>query len=152
MRTMELMEHEGEAKFHSVTDANHKQEGEVLDLDEQVDSYFSSNSLMVSKVTQQFSGAPIPTFIYTNDTVREICAKAFLPEPIHVSFLNEYDCLLEFPVAMELCEIATDLQLIMQWFGYDAVITCEVVTKDKLNKAGKNLSHLPVWMLQEKNF
>ena len=26
-----------------------------------------------------------------------------------------------------------DLQQIIQWFGYDVVITCEVVTKDKLN-------------------
>ena len=26
-----------------------------------------------------------------------------------------------------------DLQQIMQWFGYDVLITCEVVTKDKLN-------------------
>ena len=27
-----------------------------------------------------------------------------------------------------------DLQQIMQWFGYDVVITCEVVTNDKLNE------------------
>ena len=52
MITMELIEHEGEAKFHSVTNINCKQEGEALDLDEQVDSNPSSNSLMVSKVTQ----------------------------------------------------------------------------------------------------
>ena len=84
--TMELIEFKGETTFHSVTDMNHKQEGEVLDLDEQVDSNPSSNSLIVSKVSQWFSGTPIPTFIYTNNTVRAICVKAFLPEPIHVSF------------------------------------------------------------------
>ena len=49
---MEWIECKGEAKFHSVTDANCKQKGEVLDLDEQVDSNPNSNSLMVSKVTQ----------------------------------------------------------------------------------------------------
>ena len=27
-----------------------------------------------------------------------------------------------------------DLQQIMQWFGYDVVVTYEVVTKDKLNE------------------
>ena len=49
-------------------------------------------------------------------------------------FLNEYDCVLEFPTKFELCKIAVDLQQIMQWFGYDVVITCEVVNKDKLNE------------------
>ena len=94
MSTMELIECKGKAEFHSITDMNPKQEGEVLDFHEQVDSNPSSNSLMVSKVTQLYNGAPIPTFIYTNETVRAICAQAFLPEPIHVSFLNEYDCVL----------------------------------------------------------
>ena len=82
---IESIEHKGEAKFHSVTDMNCKQEGEALDLDEQVGSNPSSNSLMVSKVTQQSNGAPIPTFIYTNETVRAVCTKVFLPEPVHVS-------------------------------------------------------------------
>ena len=58
--------------------------------------------------------------------------KAFLPEPIPVSFLNEYDCMLEFPTKFKLCKIAVYLQQIIQWFGYDVVITCEVVTKDTL--------------------
>ena len=84
---------------------------------------------MVSKVMQQFNGAPIPAFIYTNETVRAICAKAFLPEPIHVSFLNEYDCMLEFPPNFNYVK-----QQWMQWFGYDVVIICKVVTKDKLNE------------------
>ena len=55
---------------------NCEQEGEVLDLDEQIDPYSNSNTLMVSKVTQQLNEAPRPTFIYTNDIVRAICAKA----------------------------------------------------------------------------
>ena len=63
-----------------------------------------------------------------------IYVKAFLPELIHVSFLNEYDCMLEFPTEFELCKIAIDLQQIMQSFGCDVVITCEVDTKDKLNE------------------
>ena len=33
----------------------------------------------------------------------------------------------------ELHKIAVDLQQISLWFGYDVVITCEVVSKDKLN-------------------
>ena len=74
---------------------NREQEGEVLDLDEQVGSNPSSNSLMVSKVTQQSNGAPIPIFIYTIETL--------------------------------------GLQQITQWFGYDVMATCDVVTKDKLN-------------------
>ena len=65
---------------------NEEQEGEVLDLDEQADSNPSSNSLMVSKVTQPNNGAQIPAFIYTDETVRAICVKVFLPEPIHVIF------------------------------------------------------------------
>ena len=142
---MELIKHEAEAKFHSVTDMNHKQEGEILDLDEQVDSNSSSNSLMVSKVTQVYNGAPLPTFIYTNETVRAICVKGFLPEPIYVSFLNEYVCVLEFPTEFELHRIAVDVQLIMQWFGYDAV-RCVVVTKDKLNEIAQGRE--AVWMLQ----
>ena len=93
---MEPIECKGETDFHSVTNMNHEQEGEVLDLDGQVDSNPSSNSLMAIKVMQWFSGAPISTFIYTNDAFRAICAKSFLSEPIHVSFLNEYDCVLEF--------------------------------------------------------
>ena len=68
---------------------------------------------MVIKVIQQYNGAPIPIF-YTNETVRTICMKVFLPEPIHVNFLNEYDCVLEFPTEFELCKIAEDLQQIMQ--------------------------------------
>ena len=81
----ESIECKGEAEFHSVTDRNYKQEGET-----------SLNSLMVIKVTQLSNGALIPTFIYTTETVRTICVKVFLPEPVHVSFLNEYDCVLEF--------------------------------------------------------
>ena len=41
--------------------------------------------------------------------------------------------MLEFPTEFELHKIAADLQQIMQWFGYDVAITCEVITKDKLN-------------------
>ena len=115
---MESIECESEAKFHSVANMNCKQEGEVLDLDEQVDSNPSSNSLMVSKVTQWYNGAPIPTFIYTKETIRPICAKVFLLESIHTIFLNEYDCMLEFPTEFELCKIAVDLQQIMQRFGW----------------------------------
>ena len=63
MCRMESIECKGEAKFRSITDMNCKEEGEVLDLDEQVDSNPSSNSLMVSKVTQPYNGTPIPTFI-----------------------------------------------------------------------------------------
>ena len=59
--TMESFECKGEAKFHSVTNMNHKQESEALDLDEQGSSHPSSNSLMVYKVTQQSNGALIPT-------------------------------------------------------------------------------------------
>ena len=88
MNTMESIECEGESDFHSVTDINCEQEGEALDLGEQ------GGLLMVSKVTQQSNGTPLPTFIYTNETVRAVCLKTFLPEPIHVSFLNEYDCVL----------------------------------------------------------
>ena len=36
----------------------------------------------------------------------------------------------------ELHKIAVDLQQISQWFGYDVVITCEVVSKDKLDNVG----------------
>ena len=92
MNTMESIE--CKTNFHSVSDMNCKKEGEVSDMDEQVDLNPTSNSLMVSKVTQQFNGALIPTFIYTNDTARAICTNASLPEPLNVSFLKEYDCVL----------------------------------------------------------
>ena len=49
---MESIEHEGEAKFHSVTNMNHEHKGEAFDLDEQGGSNPSSDSLMVIKVTQ----------------------------------------------------------------------------------------------------
>ena len=81
---MESIECEGEAEFHSVTHINCKQESEGLDLDEQVNSNPSSNSLMVSKVTQQSNGALISIFIYTTETVRTVCAIAFLPKSVHV--------------------------------------------------------------------
>ena len=153
---MEPIECEGETDFHSVTDMNHKQEGKVLDLDEQVDPNPSSNSLMVSNVTQWFNGeAPIPTFIYTNHAVRAICAKAFLPEPIYVSFLNEYGCVLEFVTEFELHIIKIDLQQIMQWFIYDVVIICEVVTKDKLNEieqGSEEPNSSPILDVKGKNF
>ena len=89
---------------------------------------------MASKVTQRFNGALIPAFLYTSDTVKTICAKASLPEPINVSFLNEYDCVLEFPTDFDLHRITMNLQQIIQWFGYDVIITCEVVTRDKLHE------------------
>ena len=90
-------------------------------------------------------------FIYNSDTVRAICAKASLPEPINISFLNEYDCMLEFSTEFELHKIAMNLQQIMQWIGYDVIITCEVVTKDRLHEigwGGRNLICLLVKMLQ----
>ena len=49
---MKLIECKGEAKFPSVTNMNYEQEGEALDLDEQVGSNPSSTSLMASKITQ----------------------------------------------------------------------------------------------------
>ena len=128
MNAMESIECKCETEFKSISDMNCKQEGEVLDMDEQVGLYLTSNSLMVSKVTHWFSGAPIPTFIYTNETVREIYVKASLPEPINVSFLNEYDCVLEFSTEFELHKIAMNLQQIFTvvwlwcryhlWCGY----------------------------------
>ena len=39
---MEPIEHEGETEFHSITTMNCEQEGEVLDLEEQVGSNTSS--------------------------------------------------------------------------------------------------------------
>ena len=69
---------------------------------------------MVSKVTQQFNGVPITAFIYTNDTVRAICVNASIPEPINISFLNEYDSMLEFLTDYKLHKIALHLQQIMQ--------------------------------------
>ena len=62
--------------------------------------------------------------------------RAFLPEPVHVSFLHEYGCVLEFSTECELHKIAVDLWQISQWFGYDVVITCEVVSEDKLDDVG----------------
>ena len=59
--------------------------------------------------------------------------RTFLPVPVHVSFLNEYDCVLEFPTEFELHKIAGDLHQISQWFGWNVVITCEVVSKDMLD-------------------
>ena len=91
---MESIQHECQTEFHSISNMNHEQGGEVLDMDEQVDLNPTSSSLMVSRVTQRFNGAPISTFLYTIDTVKAICTKASLPEPINVSFLNEYDCVL----------------------------------------------------------
>ena len=73
------------------------------------------------------------TFTHTTKTVRAVCVRVFLPEPIHVSFLNKYDCVLEFLTEFELHKVVVDLQQISQWFGYDVVIIYEVVTKDKLN-------------------
>ena len=71
--------------------------------------------------------------------------KVFLPEPIHVSFLNEYDCVLEFPADFELHKMEVDLQQITQWFGYHVVITCEVLANDKLNdtEKGREECNLP---------
>ena len=131
---MELIEHVCETEFHSISDTNCKQGGKVLDMDEQVNLNPTSNSFMVSKVTQRFNGALIPTYLYTNDTVRAICVKASLPEPINVSFLNEYDCVLELSTDFDLHRITMNLQQIIQWFGYDVIITCEVVTRDTLHE------------------
>ena len=68
--------------------------------------------------------------------VREICEKSFIFEPVHISFLNESDCVLEFSVEFELSKIALDPQKISQWLSYDVVITCEVVPEDKLEHIG----------------
>ena len=46
--------------------------------------------------------------------------------------------MLEFPTEFELCKVAMDLQQITQWLGYNVVITCEVVTKDKWNAIGQS--------------
>ena len=151
---MELIECKGEAKFHSVTDMNHEQVCEVFDLDEQVDSNPSSNSLIMSKVTQWYNGAPIPTFIYTYETIRAICVKAFLPELIHISFLNEYDCMLDFPAEVDLHNIGVDLQannaMVWLWCSDHLWGWLLRIGWLKLNRVGKNPTHLPVWILQGK--
>ena len=103
-----------ESKFHPVSNTNCKQGGEILDMDKQIDLNPTSSSLMLSKVTQQFNGAPIPTFIYTIDTVKAICAKASLPDPVNFSFLNEFECVLEFATDFDPHKIAMTLQQITQ--------------------------------------
>ena len=52
MNIMETIECKGEADFHSVTDMNHKHEGETLELDEQGGLNPSSKSLVVIKIAQ----------------------------------------------------------------------------------------------------
>ena len=89
---------------------NHEQGSEVLDMDEQVDFNSTSCSLMVGKVSQPFNGSPVPTFLYTNDTIKAIFVKASLPKAINVNFLNEYNCVLEFPTNFELYQITMHLQ------------------------------------------
>ena len=84
--------------------------GEILYMDEQIGLNPCSSLLMLSKVTQWFNGAPIPTFFYTIDTVKAICAKAFLQDPVNVGFLNEYDCVLEFATNFDLHKITMTLQ------------------------------------------
>ena len=103
-----------ETKFHSVRDTNHEQGGEILDMDKQIDLNLTTSSLTLCKVTQQFNGSPIPTFIYTNDTVKAFCAKASLPDPINVNFLNEYGCVLEFTTDFDLHKITMTLQQLTQ--------------------------------------
>ena len=49
---MESVDHECETEFHSISSMNHKQDSEVLYMDEQVGLNLTSNSLVVSKVTQ----------------------------------------------------------------------------------------------------
>ena len=52
---------------------------------------------------------------------------------------------LEFSTEFELHKIEVNLQQILQWFGYNVVVTCEVVTKDKLNdiEQGREKPNLP---------
>ena len=108
--------------------------GEILDMNEQIHLNPTSCSLMLSKVMQQFNGAAVPALIYTDDTVKAICAKASLPDPINVRFLNEYNCVWEFASDFDPHKIAITLQQITQWFGYDVIVNCEVVTKDILHE------------------
>ena len=67
---------------------------------------------------------------------REICEKSFIPEPIHISFLNKYDYVLEISMEFELSKRVIDLQKISQWFSCDVVLTCVVVPEDKLGNIG----------------
>ena len=135
-RYHESIECKGEAEFHSVTDINCKHEGETLELHEQGALNPSSKSLVVVKIVQQSNGALIQTFIYAAEDMREICEKSFIPEPVHIRFLNEYVCVLEFSVEFQLNKKAVDFQQILQWFSYDVVITCDVVPEDKLGNIG----------------
>ena len=52
-----------------------------------------------------------------------------LSGPVNVSFLNEYDCVLEFAPDFDPQKIAMTLQHITKWFGYDVTVNCEVVTR-----------------------
>ena len=71
--------------------------------------------------------------------------ESILPEPVHFSVLNEYDCVLEISTEFELHKIAVDQQQISQLFVYGIVITCDVVTKEKLNdiEQGREKPSLP---------
>ena len=82
----------------------------------------SSKSSVVITIAQQTSGAPIPTFIYTAEAVREKWKKSFIPKSIHISFFNKHDCVLAFSMEFELRKIVIDLQKISQWFSYDAYL------------------------------
>ena len=42
--------------------------------------------------------------------------------------------MLEFLTDFDLHRIAMNLQQIIQWFGHDVIITCEVVTRDRLHE------------------
>ena len=66
--------------------------------------------------------------------LRQYVQRPLSSDPINVSFLNEYNCLLEFATDFDLHKITMTLQQITQWFGYDVIVNCEVVTRDKLHE------------------
>ena len=62
-------------------------------------------------------GQPLPSFLFTEDVVADICEMKTRTQPGYVEMLNEYECILEFPSEIVVTPLIIMLAWVVQWLG-----------------------------------
>ena len=67
---------------------------------------------------EKVGGAPLPSFIFTTDSIAEMSHRKDIQITIHICRLNEFGYVLEYPSGLVVNLIGMKFSRITQWFGY----------------------------------
>ena len=71
-------------------------------------------------------------FIFTTDSIAEMCHEEDIHRPINIRMLNEFECVLEYPSRLVVNWIGMKFSRITHWFGYSVEVNATIATPEGL--------------------